>query len=391
MLKKNLNFLNIKYQPEGNEERYEVLKDIMSNGTFLPKTVEYKDIDDAFKAWVENKLKISYNDTVLPTMVLYSNQRFTEYSQTWKYVDKNQNLLLNFKTITRENNPQYGKIQSGLWNIPGDRFYLMKKQVVLDDNGSESVIALKMKQPMAVDFQYKVSIFTTNFETINEFNRLVNDRFKARQDYIFPNGHPMPMTLESISDKSSYEIEDRQFYSQVFVIKVMGYVITENDYRVEEQPLKIGAKFHNVLSKRNKAQVEVEEYENPCNAPEEEQEHYKKPVDVVITFGKCKGGKTTFDIDFNFVIESAVTDNVKSMEIFVNDKQQDSPYPIQVNDGDSIEVDIVAYSPSKVSLIRFRGYNPDIAFSVEKDNPEIDADLTQFAEEVRPVQKDVND
>ena len=109
--KKYLNFLDIKEHSEGNERRYESLKNIMENSTFLPKPVEYKDIDAAFKDWVDNSLKISYKEKILPTMVLYSNQRFTEYSQTWKYVDENKNLILNFKTITRENNPQYGKIQ----------------------------------------------------------------------------------------------------------------------------------------------------------------------------------------------------------------------------------------------------------------------------------------
>ena len=221
-MKKYLNDIELKSASVGNERRLELLSQIVKDGTFLPKTVEYSDIDADFKRWVEEDLRVSYNGSLFPTMVLYSNQRFTEYSQSWRYTDANKNLILNFKTITRENNPNYGKIQGGLWNIPGNRFYTMKSTKVLDDNASESLLLLKVRQPMAVDFVYKVSIFTTNIQAINDFNVIVNDAFKSRQAYIRPNGHYMPMILENISDKSSYQISDRQFYSQTFQIKVMG-------------------------------------------------------------------------------------------------------------------------------------------------------------------------
>ena len=117
------NYLQLTDVIEGNERREEMLSNITKNATLLPETITYKDIDEAFKSWVENELAItSNNGKEFPTMILYSNQRFSEYTQSWKYTDSNNNLLLNFKTITRENNPQYGKIQNGYWNIPGDRF-----------------------------------------------------------------------------------------------------------------------------------------------------------------------------------------------------------------------------------------------------------------------------
>ena len=196
------NYLDIHDQAVGDERRYELMSEILKNGTFLPKTVEYKDIDEDFKRWVEEELKIvSDNGKEFPTMTLFSNQRFSEYTQSWRFTDKDKNLLLNFKSINRENNPQYGKIQNGYWNIPReDRFYTIKKQIVLDDNGSESFLVLKMHQPMAIDLTYRLSIFTNKYQSINEFNTLVNRMFRARQCYIRPNGHFMPMTLESISD-----------------------------------------------------------------------------------------------------------------------------------------------------------------------------------------------
>ena len=382
--RKYLNHLDLKKPVIGKERQYEMQKSVLENGTFLPRTVDYEDIDDEFKKWTEDSLKISYNKKILPTMVLYSNQRFSEYSQTWKYVDENKNLILNFKTITRENNPQYGKIQSGLWNIPGNRFYLMKKMIVLDDNGSESILALKMKQPMAVDFIYNVSIFTTNFEVINEFNRIVNDRFKARQDYIAPKGYYMPMTLENISDKSSYQIDDRQFYSQSFEIKVMGYVLTEDDFRVDEQPLKIGTNFKAGILSKKRAVVEVEEYENPCNKVDDKGEYYLKPIDINVEFPPCIT-ETRFPFDENVIINSVTLNNIKKYIFYLNGEEILSADGIKISDGDDIKIKITPLRSGAVSLLTLNCSSTDVAFSYDDDEPEIDADFKQYKEIVEVV------
>lgn len=340
----NINYLELKQKVVGNERRIELLNDIMANGTFLPKTVTYKDIDDDFKRWADEDLRIvSDEGNVFPTMSLFSNQRFSEYSQSWKYTDSNNNLLLNFKTITRENNPQYGKIQAGLWNIPGDRFYTMKRLKVLDDNGTESLLSLKMKQPVAVDFMFKLSIFTTKYAKINEFNALMVKKFSSRQCYIRPNEHYMPMTLESISDESEYNIDDRQFYSQTYNIKVMGYIITEDDYRIDEVPLKRGIHINSFDKQVRKAEAEIIEDEN-SNA-----------ITLVIDFPV---GKNTceFNVDIDFIINNVVTDNIISNYLFsINDteaiKGSDN---IIVKENDSFSFKIKRKNkmqPSKITLI----------------------------------------
>lgn len=377
--RKYLNHLDFERNAVGNERRYEMLSDILRNGTFTPKTVLYPDIDRTFREWVENELKISYNNKVLPTMVMYSNQRFTEYSQTWQYTDENKNLILNFKTIRRDNNPEYGKIQDGLWNIPGNRFYLMKREVVLDDNGSESFLDLEMRQPMAIDIIYHVSIFTTNFETINDFNILINDKFKARQAYISPNAHYMPMNLEGISDRSSYEINDRQYYSQEYTIKVNGYVLQKEDFRVSERPIKHGAKFA-VTAKKKSAAIEVEEYANPCLAPEEEEENYSKPVSVIISFPDCVK-ETEFKLDEDFRLIGVETENIRRYELFINGEEVSMDKGAYINEGDIIAVHAVKLRAGKEGVVTLNGENPRVSYSVENDNPEIDADFKQFGEE----------
>jgi hypothetical protein len=290
------NHIQLKEESVGNERRIEMLSDIIRNGTFLPKTVEYKDIDDAFTKWVKEKLYIvSDEGKELPTMTLFSNQRFSEYTQSWEFTDDNKNIVLNFKTITRENNPQYGTIHGRLWNIPGDYYFMMKRKKVLDDNGTESYVNLKMKMPMAIDLNYKISIFCTKYQLINDFNMLINGLFDGRQSYLWPNNHPMAMTLENISDESSYQIDDRQFYGQTFNIKVMGYIITKEDYKIEEIPLKKKITLGSIVNTKTKADIEIDEDEN----------------ELVIMFPSgCSKAKFTIDCDFE--TENQVFNNIKT-------------------------------------------------------------------------------
>lgn len=340
------NNIELKAESVGNERRLEMLSDILNGGTFLPKTVEYKDIDEAFKKWVEEKLYITAEGKEVPTMVLYSNQRFSEYTQSWEFTDDNKNLILNFKTISRENNPQYGSIHNRLWNIPGNSFFLMKRQVVLDDNGTESFLDLKMKQPMAVDLEYKVSIFVTKYQLINDFNTLVNKLFAARQAYLWPNNHPMPMTLETINDESSYQIDDRQFYGQTYIIKLMGYIITNEDYKVEEIPLKRKV-IHSNMPDNKKSEVEIDEETN----------------ELTITFPSgCNKAKFTIDCDFETTHQESV--NVKK-EILKFTNEEKLMATILVNDveiiggnyifkeNDEIKIKIKKINQKETSVLKF--------------------------------------
>lgn len=350
-IKKNINFLQLVKQKVGDERRLETLKNILDSGTFLPRTLEYDDIDKEFKAWVESLEITDDNGNAYPTMSLFSNQRFSEYSQAWKYTDKNKNLLLNFKTITRDNNPENGKIQGGLWNIPGDKFYTMKKKRVLDDNGSESLLILKMKQPVAIDFMFKVSIFTTRFTDINEFNTLINKQFAARQAYICPNGHYLPMTLESINDSSSYNIDDRQFYAQTYQIKVMAYIITKDDYRMDEIPLKTNISIPQIDG--TKADVEMDEPEN------EAYDNYQKAI-LTVEF-PLSTNKVSFTLDTDFVIKEIESLNVvnDSLRIDANDEPQNNTAPLILFENSKIKMSIRKRISRRTAKITFIGYNPN--------------------------------
>ena len=220
----------------GLKRRLENVYRILDGDLSLPKPVEYEDIDNSFKDWTNTVLSIQFDGKELPTFTLYSNQRISEYTQSWQYLDETNNFLMNFKTVTRENNPKSGTIYGEKANIPGNRKYLIGIKEVMQENGLVGYDAYSMTQPFAVDLQYKISIITNKYELLNQFNMMVVGEFKAKQAYIFPNGHAMSMILGDITDESEYNINNRKFYSQTYSITVRAYIIRKEDFTITHLP-----------------------------------------------------------------------------------------------------------------------------------------------------------
>lgn len=371
---KNNNYIQLKNEVFGEARKNEILNEPLKNSTFLPNTLSYQDIDKSFKEWVSNDLKIvDNNGKFFPTLSLYTNQRFSEYAQTWNYTDSNNNILLNFKTITRDNNPQYGKIQNGLYNIPGDIFFTMKREIVLDDNGNESLRILKMKQPVAIDLIYKVSLFTNEYQSINKFNTKINTLFAGRQVYINPNGYYIPMTLESVDDESTYNIDDRQFYSQTYGIKVMGYIIPEEHFRVEESPLKFGFSIDGSKKFIKKPEVEIEECET--SSP-----YYYKPIILTINYPVCRQNYAQFTIDTNFTCDSFESVNLlNKYRIFVNDEEIPYENGFTVKNGDLIKIIVKKKLIDKAATLILNGHS-DIVYDENLDNPDIEENNKQYTD-----------
>lgn len=327
------NILKLRNRAFGHERWENIAKEELKDSTPLPKPVLYEDIDKEMHRWVDEQLSISFEGKRLPTMNLYSNQRFSEYMQSWKFVDDNQNLILNFKTISRESNPQSGTITDEFKNIPGERTFLMKRVKSVDKNGREYYTDYRMKQPFGIDLVYKVSIMTNKYELINNFNLLVNEKFKSINCYIEPNNHYMSMVLDSISDDSEYSIDNRQFYSQSFFITVRAYIITEDSLIVEELPK---LKFMGIDSELPRKSVEIEDYEISASDCPWNPYHYI-PVKVTINMNYCcEKVKFTMDCDLTTKFIK-ISDTLRGFKLFVNDEEIELGEIIAVNQEDKVE------------------------------------------------------
>ena len=151
---------------------------------------------------------------------------------------------MNFKTITRENNPQHGESQGGNYNVPGNRDYPMFLVPVLQENGEQAYDLYSMKQPLSVNFMYTVSVICNKYEILNQVNELMQYEFSALECYISPNDHPMPMVIENITDESEYSIDDRKYYAQSYQIKLMAYIIRKEDFKVTKIPSRYSIRIY---------------------------------------------------------------------------------------------------------------------------------------------------
>jgi hypothetical protein len=225
--------INIKSQKIGPERRQEILDGIADKGTFLPKGVLEEDMDQSFIDFMNNDkgFSISVGEDKIPVIFL-TIQRWTEFTKTWQFTDKYKNIEMPFITVVRKPDIQQGQNQAGLWNIPGNRTYTYMK-VPTWDGVRRGVDLYKVPQPTSVDLTYEVRIFTNKMKDLNKFNRKIQRAFQSKQCYLNVNGHPMPLHLESIGDESNIDdFENRRFYVQLFEMKLLGYILDEDDYEV---------------------------------------------------------------------------------------------------------------------------------------------------------------
>lgn len=351
--KRNIIPMKFKDKVYGTERRRNYPKEILYKETELPKPLEYDDIDFAFEEFVRESVA-KLEDTIYPVFTLYSNQRFSEYSQNWNHTDKDGNLLLNFITVNRDNNPKPGSNQGELWNIPGDRYYTILIKDVLDDNGTESYEIYSMKQPYSVDLTYRINFMTSTYDNINGFNKRINELFKARQCYIRPNGHFIPMVIEEVNDETSYSIDERKFFLQSIGIKVMAYIIGKNDFKIERKPKRIITMAEGD-TKRPAPVVDIEEYEegNPMEF---------RSIDITVSFEEYHD-KVEFDIDTDVDIISNTMDNIRNMRLFINDTPFYIDKGFKIKNGDNVKIKINKYDISDKASITFKGYNPNEVYN----------------------------
>ena len=402
--------LRLRHNAIGKERRRNMSKMILEHGTPFPKPIEYSDIDQEMFNWVDKKFNLEYDGVRLPTYKLYSTQRISEYAQTWSQTDDYGNMIMNFKTITRENNPQKGENQGSYFNIPGHKDFAMFYVPVLQENGVEAYDKYTMKQPFAVNFMYSVSIITNKMELLNEMNEMMHYEFNAITVYVSPNDHPMPLTLEDISDQSEYTIDDRKYYSQTFKIKLKGYIIRREDYSVERIPSRLVISSHDsdatgISTRRGKnrredekvqfitgfdsdsfadkrfkpydeCETEVTDTILPPPAIEEPIEpntdccekppsrYQFKVMKVIMNFDDC-----TFDLSFvidkNMILESIEVDNVGEIKLFVNGEEMSFDKDVRFVTGDEIRVTIEREVIGKVSEVTLVGYDPDTVIDAQ--------------------------
>ena len=81
--------------------------------------------------------------------------------------------------------------------------------------------------------------------------------FSALEKYIRVNGHPIPLILDSIGDESQItNLDERKYYVQLFTIKMMGYLLDEDDF-VVTPAVSRGIQFYEISEELYRAPYQI--------------------------------------------------------------------------------------------------------------------------------------
>ena len=330
--------LNINPPKQGFAARQQILDNIANPGTYLPKGLLHEDMDRDFIDYVENDIDLVLGGEKVPVIFL-SIQRWAEFAKTWQFSDQNKNIKIPFITIVRKPDAQVGTNYAGAYNIPGKPTFTYMKIPTWDGN-IKSFDVYQIPQPVSIDLLYEVRLFCNKMRDLNLFNKKLLASFAAGQKYLRINGHPIPLVLESIGDESVISnLDERKYYVQLFTIKMMGYLLDENEFKV------------NPAISRGISMFEVSE------------NIYLAPYQIV---AEDEAGIITINVQFDpgintftLTVENAATyeeiikENISSYILQVNGVPVTLPFTVEY--GDIISLTITKSDVSKSAYFTMKG------------------------------------
>ena len=229
------------------ERRQELLDNITKDGTYLPKSLLHDDLDRGMLDFVKNDLEITSEGKIIQTLDrIVSTQNWSQYTETWTFIDEDNNPLPPFVTLVRMNDTKYGSNPATLYNIP-DRKPFYFASVPTWDGQRNGTDIYSIPQPVPIDINFSVKIITNRIRDLNNFNTKVLQKFSSRQSYATINGHYIPILLTNVQDESQINTDSRKFYIQSYDFTMLGFLIDEKEFEVKPAINRISQVFETEL------------------------------------------------------------------------------------------------------------------------------------------------
>ena len=215
----------------GDERVKKLLADTDPRTKYLPQTILLEDLDMAvFKLIKEGDLKIVIDNRKVP-VIFMDNERWGEFSKTWKIADDDKNVKTPYITV-RRTDKAIGTRLNNKSQIPQQKKFTYIN-VPIEDEGEMIYLSFKVPEPVNIDLTYDIQLFTKYRVDVNMFDELYFTKFSSLQLYIFPKGNPMPIVLESSDEPQNIENADGdKFYISNFTIKLKGFIQNEEDVEI---------------------------------------------------------------------------------------------------------------------------------------------------------------
>jgi hypothetical protein len=319
--------------------RREQIKDMITkDGTYLPKSLLHADLDRGFMDFVKEKFNISSEGKSIPVVdILVTTQNWSQFVETWDFQNIDKNLEPPFITIVRNPEVKYGNNPAVMYNIPNRRMYYYMEVPTWDGNRVGADI-YKIPQPVPVDLKYSVAIVCNRMREVNKLNQRVMETFASRQAYQVINGHYIPIINDGFTDESVMDLEKRKYYVQKYEFTMMGFLIDEEQFEVSPAISRtfqvIETDQRNIKRKQKK----------------------KEPVELSSIAFEYKNGSISEDYFFEYVCDLYFTEstNIDQYSVYINDQYYgDDVDKIQINNGDTLRIDIVIGDLTETPLLQF--------------------------------------
>ena len=324
---------------ELSARRQELLQYIKEDGTYLPKSVLHADLDRGMLDFVKENLKVVTAGEVVPMVdIIITTQNWSQYVETYKFIDLDYNPNPPFITVVRSPEVKYGTNPSLQYTIPNRKqFYYAS---VPTWNGNEQGMDIyTIPQPVPVDIKYSVKIICNRMRELNQLNKVVMQTFASRQAYTFIKGQYVPIILDNVSDESQMTMDARKYYVQNYDFTMLGYLIDEEEFEVKPAIQRITQLFEIDTTTRRPRRNKFPE----------------NPDEFDFQFLFVTGNTTLVDIiDFRSNMSLLSSDNVDTFDVYINNNYFGSnPQTIQITTNDILRIEVTKINNNQESLIVF--------------------------------------
>jgi len=198
---------------------------------YLPRTIGFEDIDlEINNTFKTGDFKLVVDGKLVPAFYL-ENERWGEFSKTWKFMDGDKNVPTPYITI-RRTGKEPGTRLGTKYRVPQPRNFRYLDVPIMDE-GQVINLRFKMPEPVNVDLLYEVRLFTKYRVDFNQYDENVFRQFASRQAYIWVKGTPFPVHLESTTEANSMEnIDGDCFYVGIYNIRALAYIQNEKEFEI---------------------------------------------------------------------------------------------------------------------------------------------------------------
>jgi hypothetical protein len=316
--------------------REQLLEYINKDGTYLPKSVLHADLDKGMLEFVKEELRTVVSGKVVPTVdILITTQNWSQFTETWNFVDLDKNVSPPFITTVRNPEVKYGSNPSLLYTIPNRKQYYYAT-VPTWDGQRKGLDIYTIPQPVPVDITYSVKFVCNRMRELNELNKNVLQKFSSRQAYTFIKGQYVPLVLQNISDESVVDLDKRKYYIQSYEFLMMGYLIDEEEFEVKP-----------AISRT------VQLLEAKTSRGGRKKSYPKNPSLFPLTFN-FSAGTTAYTENYKYTADLSFEgmENISSWDVYINDDFYGSDLTeIQLTSGNNLTLNITPTDPSSDSQI----------------------------------------